>query len=64
MKIMAFGPITSWQTDEETNETVTDFISLGFSVTTDGEFSNEIKTFLGRKARTNLDNILQSRDMC
>ena len=45
MKIMAFGPITSWQIGGETNETVTDFISLGFSVTTDGDFSHEIKRY-------------------
>ena len=64
MKIMAFGPITSWQIDGETMETVRDFIFLGSKITADVDYSHEIKTFLGRKARTNLDNILQSRDMC
>ena len=64
-KIMASGPITSWQIDGETVETVTDFIFLGSKLTADGDFSHEIKThlFLGRKAMTNLDSILKSRDI-
>ena len=64
-KIMASGPITSWQIDEETMETVTDFISGGFKITTDGDCSHEIKRclLLGRKAMTSLDNILKSRDI-
>ena len=63
-KIMASGPITSWQIDEETVETVSDFIFLGFKITADGECSHEIKRLLllGRKVMTNLDNILKSRD--
>ena len=63
MKIMAFGPITSWQIDGETVETVSDFIFLGSKITADGDFSHEIKRclLLGRKAMTNLDNILKSR---
>ena len=63
-KIMASGPITSWQIDGETTETVTDFIFLGFKITTDGDCSHEIKRclLLGRKATTKLDNILKSRD--
>ena len=58
-KIMAFGPMSSWQTDEETMETVTDFIFLGSKVTADGNYSHEIKRhlFLGRKALTNLGSI-------
>ena len=61
---MASDPITSWQIDGETMETVTDFIFLGFKITVDGECSHEIKTlFLGRKAMTNLDSILKSRDI-
>ena len=62
---MASGPITSWQIDEETMETVTDFIFLGSKITTDGNCSLEIKRclFLGRKAMTNLDSILKSRDI-
>ena len=62
---MASGPITSWQTDEETMETVTDFIFLGFKITADGDCSHEIKRrlLLGRKAMTNLDSILKSRDI-
>ena len=65
MKIMAFGPITSWQIDGETVETVTDFIILGFKITADSDCSHEIKRrlFLGRKVMTNLDSILQSRDI-
>ena len=64
-KIMASGPITSWQIDGETMETVTDFISLGSKITADSDFSHEIKKhlLLGRKAITNLDNILKSRDL-
>ena len=65
MKIMAFGPITSWQIDRETMETVRDFIFLGFKITADGDCSHEIKRclLLGRKAMTNLDSILKSRDI-
>ena len=63
-KIMASGPITSWQIDGETIETVTKFIFLGSKITADGDCSHEIKTlFLGRKAMTNLDSILKSRDI-
>ena len=64
-KIMASGPITSWQIDGETVETVTDFIFLGFKVMEDGDCSHEIKRrlVLGRKIMTNLDNILKSRDL-
>ena len=64
-KIMASGPITSWQTDGETMETVTDFIFLGSKITADGVCSHEIKRhlLLGRKVMTNLDNILESRDI-
>ena len=64
-KIMASGPITSWQIDGETMETVTDFLFLGSKITADGDCSHEIKRhlLLGRKARTNLDSILQSRDI-
>ena len=63
--IMASGPITSWQIDGETMETVTDFIFLGFKITTGGDFSLKIKTclFCGRKSSTNLDSILKSRDI-
>ena len=63
-KIMASGPITSWQIDGETKETVTDFIFLGSKITTDGDCSHEIKRrlLLGRKAMTNMDSILKSRD--
>ena len=63
-KIMASGPIISWQIDEETMETVTDFILGGFKITTDGDCSYEIKRclLLGRKAMTNQDSILKSRD--
>ena len=62
-KIMASGPITSWQIDEETMETVTDFIFLGSKITADGDCSHEIKRhlLLGRKAMTHLDSILKSR---
>ena len=64
-KIMASGPITSWQTDGETVETVTDFILGGSKITADSDCSNEIKRrlLLGRKAMTNLDSILKSRDI-
>ena len=63
-KIMASGPITSWQIDGETVETVSDFIFLGSKITADGECSHEIKRclLLGRKVMTNLDSILKSRD--
>ena len=65
MKIVAFGPITSWQIDGETMETVTDFIFLGFTITGDDDCSHEIKRCLlcGGKAMTNLDSILKSRDI-
>ena len=64
-KIMASGPITSWQMDGETMETVTDFISLGSNITADGDSSHEIKRclLLGRKVMTNLDSIFKSRDI-
>ena len=64
-KIMASGPITSWQTDGETMESVTDFIFLGSEITADGDCSHEIKRclLLERKAMTNLDSILKSRDI-
>ena len=64
-KIMASGPITSWQIDGETMETVTDFILGGSKITADGDYSHEIKRhlLLGRKALTNLDSILKSRDL-
>ena len=64
-KIMASGPITSWQIDGETMETVTQFIFLGSKVTADGDCSHEIKRclLLGRKAMTSLDSILKSRDI-
>ena len=64
-KIMASGPITSWQIDGETMETVTDFILLGSKITVDSECSHEIKSrlLLVRKAMTNLDSILKSRDI-
>ena len=62
--IMASGPITSWQIDGETVETVTDFIFLGSKFTADGDYRHEVKRrlLLGRKAMTNLDSILKSRD--
>jgi len=62
---MASGPITSWQIDRETVETVADFIFLAFKITADGDCSHEIKRrlFLGRKAMTNLDSVLKSRDI-
>ena len=64
-KIVASGPITSWQTDGETVETVTDFIFWGSKITADGDCSHEIKRCLlfGRKAMTNLDSRLKSRDI-
>ena len=64
-KIMASGPITSWQIDGETVETVADLIFLGSKITVDGDCSHEIKRclFLGRKVMTNLDSILKSRDI-
>ena len=64
-KIMASSCITSWQTDEETKETVRYFIFLGSKITADGNYSHEIKRclLLGRKAMTNLDSILKSRDV-
>ena len=62
---MAYGPITSWQTDGETIETVRDFIFLGSQITADGDCSHEIKRYLllGRKAMINLDSILKGRDI-
>ena len=62
---MASGPITSWQIDGNTMETVKDFIFLGFKITADGDCSHEIKRrlLLGRKAMTNLDSILKCRDI-
>ena len=64
-KIMASGPITSWQIDGETVETVSDFILVGSKITADGDCSHEIKRrlLLGRKVMTNLDNIFKSRDI-
>ena len=64
-KIMESGPITSWQINGETVETVTDFIFLGSKITADGDCSHEIKrrVLLGRKAMTNIDSILKSRDI-
>ena len=64
-KIMAFGPITSWQIDGETVETVSDFILGGSKITADGDWSHEIKRhlILGRKVMTNLESILKSRDV-
>jgi len=65
MKIMAPSPITSWQIDGETMETVKDFIFLGSKIIADGDYSHEIKRclLLGRKAMTNLESILKSRDI-
>ena len=62
---MASGPITSWQIDGETMETVRDFTFLGSKITADGDYSRETKThlLLGRKAMTNLDSILKTRDI-
>ena len=64
-KIMASGPITSWQIDGETMQTVTDFTFLSSKITADGDCSREIKRclLLGRKAMTNLDSLLKSRDI-
>ena len=64
-KIMAYGPITPWQIDGETMETVADFIFLGSKITADGDHSHEIKRrlLLGRKVMTNLDSVLKSRDI-
>ena len=64
-KIMVSGPITSWEIDGETVETVSDFIFLGFQITADGDCSQEIKRclLLGRKVMTNLDSIIKSRDI-
>ena len=65
IKIMASGPITSWQIDGETVETVADFIFLGSKITADGDCSHEIKRhlLLGRKTMTNLDRMLKSKDI-
>ena len=65
MKIMASGPITSWEIDGETVETVSDFILGGSKITADGDFSHEIKRhlLLGRKVMINLDSIFKSRDI-
>ena len=65
MKIMASGPITSWEIDGETVETVSDFIFWGYKITADGNCSHEIKRclLLGRKVMSNLDSILKSRDI-
>ena len=62
---MASGPVTPWQVDRETKETVTDFIFLGYKITANGDCSHDIKRclLLGRKAMTNLDSILKSRDI-
>ena len=64
-KIMASGPITSWQIDGETVETMRDFIFLGSKITVDGDYSHDIKRclLLGRKAMTNLDSVLKTRDI-
>ena len=64
-KIMASGPITSWEIDGETMETVSGFIFLGSKITADGDYSHEIKRLLllGRKVMTNLDSIFKSRDI-
>ena len=64
-KIMASGPITSWEIDGETVETVSDFTFLGSKITADGDYSHEIKRqlLLGRKVMTNLDSIFKSRDI-
>ena len=64
MKIMASDPITSWETDGETGETVSNFIFLGSKITADGDGSHEIKRhlLLGRKVMTNLDSVFKSRD--
>ena len=64
-KIMASGPITSWEIDGETVETVADFVFLGSKITADGDYNHEIKRclFLGRKVITNLDSLLKRRDI-
>ena len=64
-KIMAYSPITSWEIDGETVETVSDFVFLGSRITADGDFSHEIKRrlLLGRKTMTNIDSILKSKDI-
>ena len=64
-KIMEYGTITSWQIDGETVETVSDFVFLGFKITTDGDYSHDIKrrSLLGRQVMTNLDSIFKSRDI-
>ena len=64
-KIMASGPITSWEIDEETVETVADFIFFGLQITADGDYSHEMKRhlLLGRKAMANIDSIITSRDI-
>ena len=64
-KIMASGPVTSWQIDRETMQAATDFISLGLKITADGDCSHEMKRclLLGRKAMTNPDSVLKSRDL-
>ena len=64
-KIMAFGPISSWQVEGEKVEAVTDFLFLGSKITADGDFSHEIRRqlLLGRKAMTNLDRVLKSKDI-
>ena len=62
-KIMACGPITSWEIDGETVETVADFIFLGSKITADSDCSHEIKRLLGRKVMTNLESIFKSRDI-
>ena len=65
MRIMAYSPITAWQIDEETMETVTDFISLDSKITADGDCSHKLKRrlLLGRKGMSNLDSIIKSRDI-
>ena len=65
MRIMASGPITSWEIDGESVETVSDFVFLGSKITADGDCSHEMKRrlLLGRKVMTNLDSIFKSRDM-
>ena len=65
-KMMAFGPIASWQIDGEATETVRDFIFLGSKITADGDCSHEIirRLLLGRKVMTNLDSVFKSRDIC
>ena len=64
-KIMAYGPITSWQIDGETVETMADFVFVGFKITADGDCSHEInrRLLLGRKVMTNLESILKSKDI-